>query len=580
MPRGLIVQRDIVENFPSSKQRCRRHIPFVQLRADVESGADNLIPDDEDEPANGNVAELTCHLNELPDDGDAREDDLPEPEIAEVIRRPAIQLHFGTEELYEFDKIFTEASINAFQRPDPRGDPGSSQVSSRGTDPCLLTRGHDPGSPQHWSERTPVHGYFLNLNQRPAAPVQDTAMVSNSGVCLAWRNLLLHIPDLWCNIIVGFLVCMKKSEMSQLLEFVKLWLSRSPNSLITSVAQGPAWPEAPGLGPAWQGLGLLFSKPKPKPCRRASSPGLRPRPGLPRRDLPPVSRFLAADCLFGPRAVALNLSETISASGNVAEKVLQQPFHRRKPDFEDVWVGGQARAYWARPGLQILKPKPWAGSSLLPWITPPLVLPALQALELRPHATGPLLECLWSQCAYAGLLERSAFTLHRFTIWHYAITHADLGAVLRGTPSLTELHLCLYKTATCYTATMRTLAAPQAAGAGNAHRKGDVAPLKALCMEIKSLPTVNQDTRDHFFGLGGGGGPSCRMLQFMRTWAYPHDPVEPYEFLSRTAMSIPNVLQGYRTRYYSTVGGVLPQGIDHRIGDINIAAVSRSGLLA
>ncbi|KAJ6614940.1 hypothetical protein B0H10DRAFT_2262139 [Mycena sp. CBHHK59/15] len=132
-----------------------------------------------------------------------------------------------------------------------------------------------------------------------------------------------------------------------------------------SVAQGPAWPEAPGLGPAWQGLGLLFSKPKPKPCRRASSPGLRPRPGLPRRDLPPVSRFLAADCLFGPRAVALNLSGTISASGNVAEKVLQQPFHRRKPDFEDVWVGGQARAYWARPGLQILKPKPWAGSSLL-----------------------------------------------------------------------------------------------------------------------------------------------------------------------------------------------------------------------
>ncbi|KAJ6570662.1 hypothetical protein B0H10DRAFT_2199739 [Mycena sp. CBHHK59/15] len=42
-----------------------------------------------------------------------REDNLPEPEIAEVIRRPVIQLHFGTEELYELDKIFTEASINA-----------------------------------------------------------------------------------------------------------------------------------------------------------------------------------------------------------------------------------------------------------------------------------------------------------------------------------------------------------------------------------------------------------------------------------------------------------------------------------
>ncbi|KAJ6567454.1 hypothetical protein B0H10DRAFT_2238690 [Mycena sp. CBHHK59/15] len=112
MPQGLIVQRDIVENFPSSKQRRCRHIPFVQLRADVKSGADNLIPDDEDEPANGNVVELTCHLNELPDDGDAGEDDLPEPEIAEVIRRPVIQLHFGTEELYELDKIFTEASIN------------------------------------------------------------------------------------------------------------------------------------------------------------------------------------------------------------------------------------------------------------------------------------------------------------------------------------------------------------------------------------------------------------------------------------------------------------------------------------
>ncbi|KAF7350433.1 HAT family dimerization protein [Mycena venus] len=110
--KSLIVQRHILETFPSSKQRKRRHVPFIQLRADVKSGADNLIPDDEDEPANGNVAELTHCLNELPDDGDAGEDDSPEPEIAQAIRRPAIRLHFGTEELYELNKIFTEASIN------------------------------------------------------------------------------------------------------------------------------------------------------------------------------------------------------------------------------------------------------------------------------------------------------------------------------------------------------------------------------------------------------------------------------------------------------------------------------------
>ncbi|KAJ6592924.1 ribonuclease H-like domain-containing protein [Mycena capillaripes] len=110
--KSLIIQRHILETFPSSKQRKRRHIPFIQLRADVKSGADNLIPDVEDEPANGTVAELTRHLNELPNDGDAGEDDTPEPEIALVIRRPAIGLHFGTTELYELNKIFTENSIS------------------------------------------------------------------------------------------------------------------------------------------------------------------------------------------------------------------------------------------------------------------------------------------------------------------------------------------------------------------------------------------------------------------------------------------------------------------------------------
>ncbi|KAJ6598636.1 ribonuclease H-like domain-containing protein [Mycena sp. CBHHK59/15] len=48
--KSLIVQRDIVESFPSSKQRRRCHIPFVQLRADLKSGADNIIPDDDKDP--------------------------------------------------------------------------------------------------------------------------------------------------------------------------------------------------------------------------------------------------------------------------------------------------------------------------------------------------------------------------------------------------------------------------------------------------------------------------------------------------------------------------------------------------
>ncbi|KAJ7934087.1 hypothetical protein B0H13DRAFT_1591808, partial [Mycena leptocephala] len=110
--KSLIVQRDIVESFPSSKQRRRRHIPFVQLRADLKSGADNIIPDDDEDPANGNITELARCLNELPEDGDAGDDNSPEPEIAQAILRPSIRLHFGTEELYDLDKIFAEASIN------------------------------------------------------------------------------------------------------------------------------------------------------------------------------------------------------------------------------------------------------------------------------------------------------------------------------------------------------------------------------------------------------------------------------------------------------------------------------------
>ncbi|KAJ6553870.1 ribonuclease H-like domain-containing protein [Mycena sp. CBHHK59/15] len=110
--KSLIVQRDIVESFPSSKQRRRCHIPFVQLRADLKSGADNIIPDDDKDPANGNITELACCLNELPEDGDAGDENSPEPEIVQAILRPLIRLHFGTEELYDLDKIFAEASIN------------------------------------------------------------------------------------------------------------------------------------------------------------------------------------------------------------------------------------------------------------------------------------------------------------------------------------------------------------------------------------------------------------------------------------------------------------------------------------
>ncbi|KAJ6600834.1 hypothetical protein B0H10DRAFT_2230730 [Mycena sp. CBHHK59/15] len=111
--KSLIVQRDLIDNFPSTKRRRRRHIPFVQLRADVKSGAENIIPDDEEEPANGNITELTRHLDELPEDGDAGDDTFPEPEIAQAIQQPSIRLHFGTEELYELHKIFTEDSFNS-----------------------------------------------------------------------------------------------------------------------------------------------------------------------------------------------------------------------------------------------------------------------------------------------------------------------------------------------------------------------------------------------------------------------------------------------------------------------------------
>jgi hypothetical protein len=40
-----------------------------------------------------------------------------------------------------------------------------------------------------------------------------------------------------------------------------------------SDAQGPAWPESPGLGLAWAGSGLEFLKPEPEPTSRAW-PGL------------------------------------------------------------------------------------------------------------------------------------------------------------------------------------------------------------------------------------------------------------------------------------------------------------------
>ncbi|KAJ7213311.1 hypothetical protein B0H12DRAFT_1155287, partial [Mycena haematopus] len=47
-----------------------------------------------------------------------------------------------------------------------------------------------------------------------------------------------------------------------------------------SDAQGPAWPESPGLGLAWVGLGSGFCKPKPSPQTRLGQAGLGLGPGL------------------------------------------------------------------------------------------------------------------------------------------------------------------------------------------------------------------------------------------------------------------------------------------------------------
>ncbi|KAJ7441420.1 hypothetical protein FB451DRAFT_1441223 [Mycena latifolia] len=50
-------------------------------------------------------------------------------------------------------------------------------------------------------------------------------------------------------------------------------LSLTEGGLRLSDVQGLAWPESPGFGLAWAGLGLRISKPKPKPAGRAW-PGL------------------------------------------------------------------------------------------------------------------------------------------------------------------------------------------------------------------------------------------------------------------------------------------------------------------
>ncbi|KAJ6620581.1 hypothetical protein B0H10DRAFT_1945890 [Mycena sp. CBHHK59/15] len=312
------------------------------------------------------------------------------------------------------------------------------------------------------------------------------------SICSSWRNLLLHIPDLWSNIFLDFNRSGAKSM--KLLEFSKLWLSRSETSLITIRNSTSRWSErflsdgnvnpirylvTPYITRCREidlrfleaSIDEFFTLPKGSiehlevlyletggfsmPFIQGSGETLDVF-----RSAPRLRRVLFSTdlCSFDPHVLGLPWGQ-LTGLHFIATYIPPMAMHailRQSHSLiecscsiielnNDVSAALEQLHECVLPSLRSLMVE-FAPETVnyAPFLRP-LVLPSLKDLELRPLEAGRLPECTWSQRAYAGLLSRSAFTLRRLAILHYVVSPTDIEAIFRGMPSLVDLHLFLYE---------------------------------------------------------------------------------------------------------------------------------------
>ncbi|KAJ7464631.1 hypothetical protein FB451DRAFT_1179748 [Mycena latifolia] len=402
---------------------------------------------------------------------------------------------------------------------------------------------------------------FVNCVATPIIlppPSQEPALAL-AGTCRSWRNIILNIPNLWSNIFLDFNSCPKPVE---LLEYAKLWLSRSENSLITLRNSTSRWSER-SLQKANIDPIVDLVAPYVTRCREIDMRFLEasiddfftfPAGSIERlevlyletlgfsmpfihasgepldvfRSAPRLRRVLFSTdlCSIDPHALGLPWGQ-LTALHFIAtyipplamHAILRESAALRECSFSIIQLDDALATALDRlpectlPALRSLMVEFSPETVDYAPFLRPLVLPALTDLELRPLEAGFLPECPWSQRAYAGLLARSGFTLRRLAILHYMIAPHDLDAVLRGMPSLTDFHLHLWETT------------PWDAGVLRALGTGSLLPrLETLTFSTYPLADVLGAIETRVRCGGTGGVARLRAANMSVTWRHDITP--------------------------------------------------------
>ncbi|KAJ7117641.1 hypothetical protein C8R44DRAFT_738530 [Mycena epipterygia] len=334
---------------------------------------------------------------------------------------------------------------------------------------------------------------FVNCVGAPIIlpPSSQEPALALASTCRSWRHIIMNIPNLWNNIFLDFNAC---SKPVKLLEYAKLWLSRSENSLITLRNSTSRWAEGCMLKENLDPITYLIA-PYVRRCREIDMRFLEAsidefftfpagsiehlevlyletlgfslsfahttsEPLAVFRSAPRLRRVLFSTdlCSIDPHGLGLPWAQ-LTGLHFIATYIPPLAMHailRESTalvecscsviEFDD----GLAAALDRLPTcvLPSLRSLMVEFSPLTVDYAPflrPLVLPALKDLELRPLEAGLLPECPWSQRAYMGLLARSGFTLRRLAILHYMIAPSALATILQGMPSLIDFHLHLWE---------------------------------------------------------------------------------------------------------------------------------------
>ncbi|KAJ7231909.1 hypothetical protein B0H12DRAFT_1059209 [Mycena haematopus] len=323
----------------------------------------------------------------------------------------------------------------------------------------------------------------------PPSPTEPALALA--GTCRSWRHVILNIPNLWNNIFLDF----RGSRPVQLLEFAKLWISRSENTLITIRNSTSRRTESCLRNEDVDPITYLVA-PYVTRCREIDLRFLDssidefftlPAGSIERlevlyletlgftmpfshasnepldvfRSAPRLRRVLFSTdlCSLDPKVLGLPWGQLTGLHFIATyipplamHAILRESHSLLECSFSIIELDDALAAELDRlpecvlPALRLLMVEFSPQTVDYAPFLRPLVLPALTDLELRPLEAGILPECPWSQRAYTDLLARSRFALRRLAILHYAIAPAHLESILQGMPSLTDFHLYLWET--------------------------------------------------------------------------------------------------------------------------------------